>query len=162
MRHALVEEVARAVAVHGGEGDGVAEAEGVELVYARVGQSGGVHLVHAEDDRLFGAEQHVGHFPVRRRHAGAYLRDEHDDVRRVYGYLRLFAHEEEYLVVRGGLDAARVHDVEFPAVPLALGVEPVARDAGGVLHYGEPPPREAVEEHGLADVRPAHYCNKRS
>ena len=76
--------------------------------------------------------------------------------------LRLLAHEQQYLAVGHRLDAAGIDYIKFSAAPLALGVEPVARDAGRVLNYREALSDKAVEEHGLADVRPAHYCNKRS
>ena len=118
----------------------------------------GVHLVHAEHDGLAGALEHIGDGLVRGGDAGAYLGDEDDDVRRVYGEQGLLAHEQENFAVGARLYAAGVDYVEFPPVPLALGVQPVARDARRVLDNREPAPGEAVEEHGLADVRPAHYC----
>ena len=90
--------------------------------------------------------------------AGAYLGDEDDDVRRVYGEQGpARANEQENSAVGARLYAAGIDYVEFPPVPLALGVQPVARDARRVLDNREPAPGEAVEEHGLADVRPAHY-----
>ena len=49
-------------------------------------------------------------------------------------YLRLFTHEQENFAVRGRLNSAGVHNIKFASAPLALGIEPVARDAGGVLN----------------------------
>ena len=162
MRHAGVQKVACAVPVHGGELDRVAEAERIELVEPRVRQPGRIHLVHAQHHRLFGAQQHISHLAVRGGDAGADLRHQDDHVRRVDGDLRLLAHEEQYLAVGRGLYAAGIHYIKFPPVPLALGVEPVARDARRVLHDGEALARQAVEEQGLAHVGPPHYGYKGS
>ena len=53
MLQAGVEQVARAMAVHGGDGDRVAEAEGVKLIDAGIDRTGGVHLVDGQHDGLF-------------------------------------------------------------------------------------------------------------
>ena len=52
--------------------------------------------------------------------AGADLGDEHDDVGRVDGELRLLAHEEQDLIVGARLDAAGIDDIERAAAPLSL------------------------------------------
>ena len=162
MLQAGIEQVARAVAVHGGHGDRVAEAEGVKLIDAGVDRAGGVHLVDGQHNGLFRAQEHIGHFLIGGGDAGANLGDEHDDVGRVDGELRLLAHEEQDLIVGARLDAAGIDDIERAAAPLALGIEPVARDAGRVLHDGQAAAAELIEEHGLADVRPAHDRNQGS
>ncbi len=149
------------MAVDGGYGDGVAEAEGVEFIYGGVRHAGGVGLVHSQHHGLFRAQQHVCHVLIRRRDARADIRHEDDDVRRVYRYLRLFAHEKQNLAVGRRLYAAGIDNVELTPAPLALGIQPVARDAGGILHYAEPFAHELVEKHGLAHVGPADYGNKR-
>ena len=148
--------------MYGGYCDGIAETERIELVERGILRAGGVGLVDGEDDGLARAQQHIRHVLVRCGNAGTDVGDEDDNVRRVYRYLRLLAHEQQYLAVGHRLDAAGIDYIKFSAAPLALGVEPVARDAGRVLDYREALSDKAVEEHGLADVRPAHYCNKRS
>ena len=162
MLQAGIEQVARAVAVHGGDGDRVAEAEGVKLIDAGIDRAGGVHLVDGQHNGLFRAQEHIGHLLIGGGHAGANLGDEHDDVGRVDGKLRLLAHEQQDLIVGARLDAAGVDDVERAAAPLALGIEPVARDAGRVLNDGQAAAAELIEEHGLADIRPAHDRNQGS
>ena len=84
--------------------------------------------------------------PVRMSH------DQHDDVGVVNGDLRLAAHELQDFVVVPRLDAAGVHDGELPAVPVAVGVEPVTGDARGVLHDGQALACQFIEQHGLAHV----------
>ena len=155
-----IEQVARAVAVHGGDGDRIAETERVKLINAGVDRAGGVHLVDGQHNGLFRAQEHIGHLLIGGSDAGADLGDEHDDVGRVNGELRLLAHEQQDLIVGARLDAAGVDDVERAAAPLALGIEPVARDAGRVLNDGQAASAELIEEHGLADIRPAHDRNQ--
>ena len=148
----LVQQIAGAVAVDGGGGDGVAQSQGVELIHAKVGGAGGVGLVHRQHHGLLGAQQHVGHVLIRRGDAGAQVGHKDDDRGLVDGDLRLLPHEEQDLAVGGGLDAAGVHHIEFAPAPLALGIEPISGDAGGVLHNGEALPHQAVKEHGFAHV----------
>ena len=150
------------MAVHGGDGDRIAEAEGIELIYGGVLSAGGVCLVHSEHNGLAGAQEHIGNVLIRGGDAGADIGDEDDNGGGVYGDLRLLAHIEQYFAVGGRLDSAGIDHIELAAAPLTFGIEPVARDAGGVLNDAEPAPDKAVEEHRLADIRPAYYCNKRS
>ena len=151
-----VQQLVGAVAVDGGEGDGIAQTQRIELIDVGVHMAGGVHLVDAEHHGLAGALQHGGHFLVGGGDAGADLGDENDDIGGVDGQHGLLTHEHEDLVVGTRLDAAGVHDVKDTAPPLALGIKPVAGDAGGILHDGELLPAEAVEEQGLAHVGPSH------
>ena len=48
---------------------------------------------------------------------------------------------------------------EHPVAPLTGGVDAVPGDAGGVLHDGQPPAAQLIEEHGLAHIGPAHDGN---
>ena len=52
-------------------------------------------------------------------------------------------------------DAAGVHEREGAPAPLGLGADAVARDAGLVVHDGDAPADDAVEQGGLADIGPA-------
>ena len=159
---ALVQQVAGAVAVYGGDGDGVSQSQGVKFIYRGVGGSRGVGLVHRQHHGLAGTKQHVGHILVRGGDAGADIRDQNDHGGGVDGDLGLLPHEEQNLAVGAGLNAAGVHHVKFSAAPLALGIEPVAGDAGGVLNDGEPLSHQAVEKHGLSHIGAAYDSNKRS
>ena len=153
------------MAVDGGDGDGVAQTEIVELVEIGVHRAGGVHLVHRQHDGLAAALEHAGHLLVRGGEAGLDVRDEDDDIGVVDGDLGLLPHEGEDLVVGVGLDTAGVHQTELPAGPLALAVDTVAGDAGGILHNGQALSDELIEQHGLAHVGAAHngdqrFCHK--
>ena len=144
------------MAVDGGHGDGVAQTQVVKLIELRVGGAGGVHLVHCQNDGLFGPLQHSRHLLVGGGHTGFDVRHQDDDRGVVDGDLGLLAHEGQDLVIRIGLDAAGVHQGELPAVPVGLAVNTVPGDAGGVLHNGKTPPDDFVEQHGLAHVGAAH------
>ena len=144
------------MAVDGGDGDGVAQAQVIELVEIRVRDAGGVHLVDGQDDGLAGAQQHRGHLLVRRGKARADVAEEDNDGGVLNGDLRLLAHEIQNLAVAPGLDAAGIDEGELPAAPVALAVDAVPGDAGGILHDGKALAGDLVEEHGLAHVGAAH------
>ncbi len=119
------------MAVHGGDGDRIAEAEGIELIYGGVLRTGGVGLVHGEHNGLAGAQEHIGNVLIRGGDAeSADIGDEDDNGGGVYGDLRLLAHIEQYFAVGGRLDAAGIDHIELAAAPLALGIEPVAVTPG--------------------------------
>ena len=134
------------MAVDGGDGDGIAQAQVVELVEIRVRQAGGVHLVHRQNDGLAAAQQHIGHLMVRGSDAGLDVCQKHDDRGVLHGDLRLLAHKAQDLIVGPGLDAAGVHQGEGPAVPVRLPVDAVPGDAGGILHDGQPFSDQLVEQ----------------
>ena len=144
------------MAVDGGDGDGISQAQVVELVVIRVGDSGGVHLVDSQDDGLAAAQQHGRHLLIGGGKAGLDIRQEDDDVGVVNGDLGLIPHKGQDLIIRAGLDAAGVDEGERPAVPVRLPVDAVPGDAGGILHDGKALADELVEEHGLAHIGAAH------
>ena len=147
--------------MHGGNGDGVAETEVIELVEVGIDTARGVHLVHCQHDGLAGSQQHIRDLLIGSRQAGLHIRQENDDVRVLNGDLRLLAHERQDLIVRARFDTAGVHQTEFAAAPLALAVDAVARDARRILDDGEPLADELIKQHGLADVRPSNDRNQR-
>jgi hypothetical protein len=73
----LVEEVADAGAVLGGDGEDVGEAEAAE-VFGGGGEGGGVDFVDGEEDGLAAAEEEAGEFEVGGGELGAAV-DDHDD-----------------------------------------------------------------------------------
>ena len=87
-RHDRVEEVSRPVAVHGGDRDGIAEAEPVELVRGGVVLRV-VDLVRDDDDRLVRPAEDLGDLLVARSHSGARVHDEEDEVGLLDRTLRL-------------------------------------------------------------------------
>ena len=155
----LIEQVAQAQHVRGGDGKRIAQAQRVEVVH-RVAHLLIVDLVDHQNDRLVAAAQHGRHVLIIRRQPRASVGEEEDDVARLDGDLRLTAHLFEQDVVRARLDAAGVDQREFVVQPLAVRVDAVAGDAGGVLHDGDAPSGDLVEEGGFADVRPADHGDK--
>ena len=154
-----VEQVARAVAVDGGDRHRVAEAEVVELVVIGIRRADGVHLVDRQHDRLARAQQHIRDLLIGGRQTRFNIGQEDDDRRVLNGDLRLLAHEGQDLAVGARLDAAGVDEREFAAAPLAFAVNAVAGHAGRVLHDGKALADELIEQHRLADVRSADDGN---
>ena len=154
-----IQQVAGAVSMDGGDGDGVPQAQVVELIDVRILPAGLVGLVHRQHHRLAGAQEHIGHLLVGGGHAGLDVAHKDDHGGGGNGDLRLLPHKGQDLVVGARLDAAGVHDVEHPVAPLTGGVDAVPGDAGGVLHDGQPPAAQLIEEHGLAHIGPAHDGN---
>ena len=151
-----VQQIAGAVAVDGGDGDGVSQSQVVELVKVRVRGPGGVHLVHRQHDGLAAAQQHVRHLLVGGGETCTDIRQENDDGGVFNGDLGLVPHEGQDLVIGPGLDAAGVHQDKGPAVPVRLPIDAVPGDPRRVLHDGEALSDELVEQHGLAHIGPAH------
>ena len=85
-----VQQVAGAVAVDGGDGDGVAQAQVVELIEIRVhARRWSRILLTASTMGLLAAQQHTGHLLIGGGQAGFDVRDHDDDVGVVNGDLRL-------------------------------------------------------------------------
>ena len=150
------------MAVDGGDRIGVAQAQIVKFIDVGVGAPGLVHLVHRQDHRLAGAQQHPRHVVVGGGHAcfDVAHKDDHRCV--LNGDLRLLPHEGENLIVGARLNAAGIHQVEGPAPPLAGRVQAVPGHARRVLHNGQTLAREFIEQHGFAHVGPADNGNQRS
>ena len=148
------------MAVEGADGHRIAQAQGVELEDLRVCGPGPVAFVHRQDHGLFAFLEHGGDFVVGGGGSGLHIADHDDHVRRLDGDLRLPAHEPKHLTVGPGLDAARVHQLELPAVPIAVPVDPVPGDAGGILHDGGTATGEFIKQHGLAHIGPSHNGNQ--
>ena len=144
---ALVQKIARAVAVDGRNGDGITHAELIKLIYRRVDTAGRVHFVDCEHCGLSRAQQHIRNILVGGGDTRAHIGDEDDDIRCAYGDIRLLAHEHEYLVIGRGLDAAGVDDIKLVAAPLALSIQPVTGDAGRVLNDGQALAHELIKQH---------------
>ena len=81
------------MAVNGGYGDGVAQAQVIELIKLRVHSAGGVHLIYCQHNGLFGALEHPGHLLVGGGHACLDVHHQDDDGGVINGDLRLLTHE---------------------------------------------------------------------
>jgi hypothetical protein len=98
-------------------------------------------------------------FAVERHDAFLHVDDENDRAGRFDGDLDLFErglddHVVGFLAAQQA-DAAGVHERERFSVPLGLDAHAVARDAGLVMHDGDAPFDDAVEQRGFADIRTA-------
>ena len=58
-------------------------------------------------------------------------------------------------------DSAGIDDFEAAAVVLGESVDAIARDSGFVADDGAPLPRDAIEQGGFSDVRPAYDGHER-
>ena len=157
----LVQQIAGAVAMHGGDGHRVAEAQIIELVEIRIHRAGGVHLVDRQHDGLFAALKHTRHLLIGGGHAGFDIGDKNDHRGVVNGDLRLLPHEGQDLIIGAGLDTAGVHQTELAAQPLAFAVYTVTGHARRILHNAQASADQLIEQHGLPHIGPSHNRDQR-
>ena len=131
----LVEQVARSVAVHRRDRHRLAQAEPVELVRERVCRRL-VELVREHDHGPLRPPQDRGQLLVARRDPGARIDDEQHQVGLADRRLRLLDDSACDRRRIGHVHAARVHDRETLAAPLADELLSVARDAGRLVDDG--------------------------
>ncbi len=140
----------------------VGRADRIRLLPAQGVELGGfqlelvvVGLVGGDEDRSLGRSKDVRGFVVRGGHSDDRVGHEDDDVRLGDGQSGLLLDSLLDGIAGMDLEAARVHDDEAAAVPLAVAVDAVAGRAGAVLHDGGAAADYAVEQGALADVRTA-------
>ncbi len=154
----FVEEVADVVAVFGGDGDDVADAEPAEIFGGRF-HAFCIDFVDGEEERFAGTLEETGEVEVGGRELGAAV-DDHDDgvgfVESEAGLAEDFGGDESLVV---GDDAAGVDQAGLVGLPVDEAVDAVAGDAGLVADDGAAGAGEAVEEGGFADVGAADYCD---
>ena len=155
----LVQEVSRTGTVGGRYGPHFSEAQGVEIVRI-VHLLPGIHLVHAEDDRLFGAPEKIRYLGIVVRDARGGFAHEEDHIGLLDGDGHLAADGVFKDVVRVGGVAARVHHGEFPAAPLAFAVMTVPGYTRRLIHNGLAHSHQAVEKGRLSHVRSPDYRNQ--
>ena len=126
---------ADAAAVLGRDGVHLLEPERVELGErdVRLGRGALSTLFTATKSGFPDAAQQIRDGPVDARQPLASVHDEHDGGGLVHGELRLLADLGHEPVARLGLEPAGVDDGEGAAVPVDVGVVPIAGDAGDVL-----------------------------
>ena len=156
-----IQQVAGAVAVHAGNRDQLAQAQGVKVIQLHGGVAHLVAFVYRNDHRLAAAAQHGRHFLILRRHAGAHVHHHHDAVRCINGQLRLLTDVAYNAVVALRLDAAGINQQHFVVQPLAVAEDPVPGNTGGILHNGKALAHQLVEQGGFAHVGAAHHRHDR-
>ena len=100
--------------------------------------------------------QALRHFTIERDNAFLHVDDQDDAVGRLQSHLDLFEcsvddHILDFLTAQEA-DTAGVHEREGPSAPLSLSRHAVASYPGHVMHNGDAPAGDAVEERGLADI----------
>ena len=156
-----IQQVAGAVAVDGRDGHDFLKTQVVELVQLHGSLADIVALVDGQDDRLVAAAEHVGHVLVGGGQAVADIHHHDDAVGGVDGDLCLLPHVGQDALGGLRLDAAGGHQQEIVAVPLAVGKDAVAGDAGGILDDGQTLAAQFIEQGGFAHVGAAHDCYDR-
>jgi hypothetical protein len=161
-----IEQVAGATSVIRRDGDRVPEPQLVELDRGvAAGQT--IGFVRDQNRRFVGSPQHVGDFMVARVDATARVDHEHDNVGLADGDVGLLARVVGNLGERSGFDflivlqSAGVDQGELDSAPVRRAVDAVASRSRLVFDDGAPFADQAVEQRGLADVRPADDCDDR-
>ena len=156
----LLQQVAQSQQVDRGNRMRLAHAQGIELRLVQFAHRG-VDLVDHQHHRALGAAKHIRHLIVRSGQAVAPVHEEQDHVRRLDGNFRLAAHLAQQRIVGIGIDTAGIHQREFIILPGCVGIDTVARHAGGILHDGNARPYHFVEKRGFAHVGPPDDGNNR-
>ena len=141
----FVQQVSGAASVGGRYAPDFSKAQAIE-VEGVIHLFPAVHLVHAEDDGLFGTAEKVCYLGIIVRDAGSGLAHEKDYIGLLDGDAHLATDGVLEDVIGIGGVAARVHHGEFPAAPFALAVMPVTRYSGGFVNNGLAHSHQAVEQ----------------
>ena len=150
-----LEHLGDAAAVLARDAERIAEAESIEVGHRRL-LAEVVHLVGDEHHRLVRLAQQPRDLFVERRRARPRVDDEGDEVGVVHRGQHLPAHALDERLGGAGIKAAGVDDRRLPALEMDLAVEAVAGHARRIAHDRLAASDEAVEQRGLADVRPAN------
>ena len=156
-----VQQVAGAMTMNRGNGNGITQTQVVELIVFRRNIADGIHLVDTEHHRLAALEQHGGHFLVVGSDAGAQVGDQYDDISALNGELGLAAHLGEDHIIGIGFDTAGIHQHDLLAPPFAGGVDAVPGHAGGILYNGKTLAHQLVEQGAFSHIGTSHNGNNR-
>ena len=122
--------------------------------------TGIIALIDCQHHGLLAPEQHIRNFVIRCGGAGFDVTDHYDHVCGINGDLRLTPHKLQHMAVGLRLDAAGIHQLKVPSVPVALSIEPIPGDTGGILYNGGPTTGQLIKQHGLAHIGSAHDSNQ--
>ena len=131
-----------------------AEAERIGFVERGFGRAS-LALVDGENDRLAGSPRKLGEVLVGRHHARPPVDEEQHEIGACDRRFRLLAHARRQSLI-AGLESRRIDEPEGAGAKRCIGLAPVARQTRLVVHEREFPPREPVEQGGLADIRPSN------
>src|SRR5208283_1751097 len=115
-----------------------------------------VGFVDREEKRTSSLAQQTNQFKIWSRKRGASIHNHHNRRSFIERNPRLAENLGRNKIFFFRENPAGVDDAHPPAAPLRVSIKPVARDAGLVAHNSPPRSHDAVEQRGLAHVRPAH------
>ena len=140
----------------------VFKAERGEFIRSRFGMEI-IRFVDCDQHRLARATKTISYLAVQRDHSLLHIDDEENYSRRIDRQLDLRIRCARDHVLRlfpaQQAESAGIDEGEPPPVPFRLSADAVARHPRLIVHNGNAPPNDAVEERRLADIGPAHDCN---
>ncbi len=118
-----------------------------------------ISLVHREKQRAPSLSQQAHEFEIRRGQFGTAV-DYHDDGSSlIEGDSRLAKNLRWDEIFFFGKNSAGIDDTNAAAAPFRITVKAIARNARFVANNGAARAHDAIEERGLAYIRPAHDGN---
>src|ERR1700677_3462497 len=121
-----------------------------------------VGVVNGKKERTTGLSQQPHYLHIRRGEFGAAIHN-HDDGRSfVEGNSRLPENLRRNEIFVFGNNSAGVDDADATTTPLRVAIEPVASNARFIAHDRTARTDDAVEQRGLAYIRPAHDGQRRN
>ena len=153
-------EIAQALAMLGGNLDGVAEAQRVGFHRADFAVLA-LALVGDQHHRLVGAAREIGKGAIVRRQACARVDHEHQRIRKADRGFGLLLHPRGERALGALVEAGGIDDGEFEVAETRISLAAVARNAGLVIHQREFLPDQPVEQRRLSDIGPADDGNRK-
>ena len=151
-----VQKVPEAQAVHGGNADGVAETQGIELVNLHF-LVFAVHFIHRHHYGLSGLPEEACDDFIVPGHAGPGVHDEEDHVRFFLCQRRLLPDAAGDLVfLIPEFDAPGVDQGKFFVQPFHVAVDSITGNPGDILYNGHAALGQPINKCGFADVWPTH------
>ena len=155
-----VVEIAQALAMLGGNLDGIAEAQRVGFHRADFAVPA-LALVGDQHHRLVGAAREIGKGAIVRRQPGARVDHEHQRVGKADRGFGLLLHPRGERALGALVEAGGVDHGEFEIAEARIALAAVAGDAGLVIDQRELLPDQPVEQRRLSDIGPADDGNRK-
>ena len=134
------------------------KSELVEIKYDLIRLRRGIDFIYYKDHFLARTAKKIRDLSVSCCETLFSVHHEADHVGHVHCHDCLISHLRTYGIIRTYFDSSGIDDSEFLAVPLCLGVDPVACNTRHVFDYRTSFTYKPVEECRLSDIRPSYYC----
>src|SRR6202453_3582201 len=121
-----------------------------------------VGVVNGKKERTTGLSQQPHYLHIRRGEFGAAIHNHNDGRSFVEGNSRLPENLRRNEIFVFGNNSAGVDDADATTTPLRVAIEPVASNARFIAHDRTARTDDAVEQRGLAYIRPAHDGQRRN